>query len=246
MAIDPDNPPVDNERTRGLQDSAASQYVHGIDHPRKAAGESVADSHAEKVGMGESWFAGLIESHRSDLRNMVAARMDPRLQQRFDPSDVVQETYVEATRRRGEFLRQSTVPLMVWLRFLAQQQLLILYRRHLGTRMRDVRREMPQDVIAAEAESFAASANASPVGQDALAAAIEGELRTRLHQVLQTLSSTDREILMLRHFEQLSNSDAAERLNLTTPAACNRYMRALERLRQALRETSPGSTDWRI
>src|SRR5438093_6245551 len=84
----------------------------------------------------------LLAAHRERLRLMVRLRKDRRLQGRIDPSDVVQDAYLEAAERFPEYARESAMPFFLWLRFLTAQQLLVLHRRHLGTQARDAGREV--------------------------------------------------------------------------------------------------------
>src|SRR5205085_11357598 len=86
----------------------------------------------DQQGWGE-----LLTRHRGRLRRMVTVRLDPRLQGRIDPSDVLQEACLEASARLGEYLREPRMPFFLWLRFLTGQQLLALHRHHLGFQVRN-------------------------------------------------------------------------------------------------------------
>src|SRR4051794_35566418 len=87
-------------------------------------------------------FGAILEAYRPRLRRMVALRLDPRLLGRIDPSDVIQEAYLEASARLAEYLQKPVMPFFLWLRFLADQKVVTLHRHHLGTQMRDVGREV--------------------------------------------------------------------------------------------------------
>jgi RNA polymerase sigma-70 factor (ECF subfamily) len=190
-----------------------------------------------RVIRGDAHALGpLLECYRPRLRMMVRLRMDRLLQTRVDASDVLQEAFLEASSRLDEFIRNPAVPFYLWLRTITGQQLLAAYRRHCGTQGRDARREIPPPRGGGlpEANSGALAAHlvarlTSPSG-----VAMQAELKDRLEQALDELDAMDREIIVLRHFEELTNSEAAQVLDLTPSAACNRYVRALERLRQVL------------
>jgi RNA polymerase sigma-70 factor, ECF subfamily len=176
----------------------------------------------------------LFDQHRDRLRLLVQFRLDRRLAGRIDPSDVLQEAYLEAAGRFDAYLKDRSLPFFVWLRFLTAQRLLILHRHHLQAQARAAGRE----VHAAPAGPEAASASladhllrhsATP-SQDAVLA----EVRARLQETLDRMDPTDREVLVLRHFEQLTNVEAARTLGIQEATASQRYVRALKRLKDLL------------
>jgi RNA polymerase sigma-70 factor (ECF subfamily) len=174
---------------------------------------------------------------------MVALRLDERLRGRVDPSDVIQEAFLEATARQQEYDRDpDPMPPFLWLRFLALQRLQIAHRQHLGTRARDPRREVSIHGGAAPAASSAALA-AQLLGHDTRAseAAIRAERQLRLRHALEALDPVDREVLTLRHFEHLSNAECARVLGLTESAATKRYIRALKRIKDILASLPGGA-----
>jgi RNA polymerase sigma-70 factor (ECF subfamily) len=186
----------------------------------------------------------LMTDHRARLRRMVALRLDRRLQGRVDPSDVIQEAYVDAARRLGEYARNPSMPFFLWLRFLTGQRLLKEHRRHLGSQARDAGREIslyhgafPETTTADLAAHFLGKLS-SPSQ-----AAIRIEQTIRLQEALNSLEPIDREILALRHFEQLTNGEVAEVLDLDKSAASKRYMRALLRLKDVLLSMPGGSAE---
>jgi len=184
-----------------------------------------------------------LAEHRERLRRMVALRMDRRLQGRIDPSDVIQEAYLEAARRLPEYLTvPAPMPVFLWLRFLAAQSLQLAHRKHLGVMARDPAREISLDAARMPQASSAALA-AQLLGHDTRAseAAIRVERRLRLEQALNQMEDLDREVLALRHFEQLSNSECARVLGLKETTATKRYIRALRKLKEIL-ISLPGST----
>jgi RNA polymerase sigma-70 factor (ECF subfamily) len=174
----------------------------------------------------------LLDRYRGRLRHMVRLRMDRRIRGRVDPSDVIQETFVEAFQRLGEYLKNPSVTFVVWLRYLAAQRLQMLHRHHLGVHARDVRREVSpcaEDFPGAESAVLTAHLLARLTSPSTAAA--RAELKVNLLGALAAMEPIDREILALRHFEQLSNAEVAEELRITPTAASNRYVRALERFR---------------
>jgi RNA polymerase sigma-70 factor (ECF subfamily) len=190
--------------------------------------------HEAAAGDPRAWEA-LLTRHRERLRRMVALRLDPRLQGRIDPSDVLQESYLEASTRLAEYLRNPAQPFYLWLRFLTGMRLAKMHRHHLGTQMRAAGREVALHRGGLPQTSSAALA-AQLLGRDTApsAAAVRAELKVRLQEVLNNMEPMDREILALRHFEQLSTAEAAQVLGIKEAAAGKRYIRALERLRDLL------------
>jgi RNA polymerase sigma-70 factor (ECF subfamily) len=177
----------------------------------------------------------LLARYRDRLRRMVALRLDRRLQGRVDASDVIQEATFEASRRLAEYSQNPTMPFFLWLRFLTGQRLLEQHRRHLGAQGRDAGREislyrgaMPETTTAALAAQLLGR-HTSPSQ-----AAVRAERKIRLQEALNSLDAVDREMLALRHFEQLSNGEAAQVLGLDKSAASKRYARALIRLKDIL------------
>jgi RNA polymerase sigma-70 factor (ECF subfamily) len=184
----------------------------------------------------------LLDRHRDRLRRMVALRLDRRLRGRLDASDVLQDAYVEASSRLPGYAQNPTMPFYLWLRFIAAQKLLELQRRHLGTRARDAGREVSlyQGALP-EATSAALAAQLLGRLTTPSQAALRAERKVWLQEALNRMDPLDREILALRHFEQLSNHEAALVLGLDRSAASKRYARALVRLKDVLAELPGGS-----
>jgi RNA polymerase sigma-70 factor (ECF subfamily) len=173
--------------------------------------------------------------HREQLRRMVYLRLDRRLQSRVDPSDVLQEAFLEASARYGDYCEKPVMPLFVWLRFLVGQRLLIMHRQHLGVKARDAGRDVSlyQGALpTATSESLAAQLLGDLTSPSE--AATRAELQVRLQVALNGMDAIDREVLALRHFEQLSNKETAQVLGIQERTASNRYIRALRRLREIL------------
>jgi RNA polymerase sigma-70 factor (ECF subfamily) len=189
-------------------------------------------------------LADLFGRYRDRLKRMVRLRLDRRLQGRIDASDVLQEAYLDLARRAPEFFAQTpTLPFFLWLRLLTGQRLLTIHRQHLGTRMRDVGLEIALR-HGAMPQASSASLAAALLGRltSPSQAAVKAEMQLRLQEALNGMDPLDREVLVLRHFEELSNAETAEVLSLQKTAASNRYVRALKRLRVIL-QGMPGFAD---
>lgn len=191
-------------------------------------------------------WGGLLDRHRGRLRRMLALRLDHRLQGRVDPSDVIQETFLEATERLPEYLRQPAMPFFLWLRFLAGQRLLIVHRRHLGAEMRAAGREVSL-FRGALPEASSAALAAHLLGRECRPSenAVRAEMKLRLQDALNQMDPLDREVLALRHFEHLSNAETARTLQLHEAAASKRYIRALKKLKDILASRPGGLGEWR-
>jgi RNA polymerase sigma-70 factor, ECF subfamily len=185
----------------------------------------------------------LIGRHRARLRRMVELRLDRRLQSRIDASDVIQEAYVEVVRRLGEYLSEPSYPLFLWLRLIVGERLLKLHRHHLGTKMRDAELEVSIYRGALPAASSAALA-AQLLGKHTspTQAAMRAERMMRLQEALNALDPMDREVLSLRHFEEMTLAETALSLGIEQSAAAKRYIRALKRLKAVL-TTMPGGLE---
>ena len=181
--------------------------------------------------------------HRERLRRMVDMRLDRRLQARIDPSDVIQEAYIDVVTRLEEYLREPRIPLFLWLRLIVGERLMKIHRHHLGTQMRDAGLEVSLYRGALPAASSSALV-AQLLGKHTspTQAAARAERALRLQEALNTLDPTDREVLSLRHFEELSVAETAQVLGITESAAAKRYIRALKRLKDVL-TTLPGGLE---
>ena len=188
----------------------------------------------------EAALAELFEEHRSRLRRMVDLRMDHRLHARVDASDVLQEAYLDLAQRLPEYAKQPKFPFFLWLRLVTGQRLAQVHRKHLGAAMRNVDLEVSlyRQALPQVSTFFLASrliGQFTSVSQQAMRA----EMQVKLQEVLNAMDPNDREILALRHFEQLSNEETARVLEIKDSAASTRHVRALMRLREAL-ERIPG------
>jgi RNA polymerase sigma-70 factor, ECF subfamily len=185
----------------------------------------------------------LFVRHRARLRRMVDLRLDRRLQARIDASDVIQEAYVEVVTRWDEYLNAPSYPLFLWLRLIVGERLLKLHRHHLGTQMRDAGLEVSiYRGALPEASSAALAAQLLGKHTSPTHAAVRAERMIRLQEALNAIDAMDREVLSLRHFEELSLAETALSLGIEEWAAAKRYIRALKRLKATL-ASMPGGLD---
>lgn len=186
-------------------------------------------------------LAEIFERHRHRLRGMLALRLDRRLQGRIDPSDVLQETFIEASRRIGEYVARPDAPLFIWLRFLAGQKLQELHRHHFEAQLRDARKEvaiLQGPMTRATSEMLAAQLiGKGPSPSDE---AIWAERTRRLEEALNAMEPMDLEVIALRHFEQLTSAESALVLGIKERAASKRYVRAFAKLREVLSQMPGG------
>lgn len=182
----------------------------------------------------------LLDRHRESLRRLIALRMDRRMAGRVDASDVVQDVLVEASSRLRDYLADPRLPFHLWLRSLAQDRMIDLHRRNRAQR-RDVLREQSLDPGTDERSALGLAAQLADAGLTPAATAIKAELEQRFWSAIDTLDEADREVILMRHAEQLGNGEVAQALGVSPAAAGMRYLRALRRLRTALGgEVGPG------
>lgn len=206
--------------------------VSGFD-PELISRLNAGDEHA---------FVELFYRHRDRLKRMLEFRMDRRLRGREDASDILQEVYIDAHQRMKHYLKRPQLSFYVWLRQLTTQRLIDVHRRHVDADKRTVKQEVSihRYQPAATSASMAMQLVAQLASPSRMA--MHAELVIQIDQALQRMDEIDREILALRHFEELRNSEVAEILGLKPAAASNRYIRALSRLGEIL-EDLPGFSD---
>jgi RNA polymerase sigma-70 factor (ECF subfamily) len=176
-------------------------------------------------------LAELFRRFEGRLRRLVELRMDRRMQGRVGASDVLQEAYLEASRRLEDYVANPAFPFFLWLRLIAGQTLTHFHQHHLQAKMRDARREVSlhRDGFP-EATSEVLAACLLDEATSPSQAAERHELQARLRDGLEALDPMDREVLVLRHFEHLTIAEIAQVLSLNAPAASKRYVRAGLRL----------------
>jgi RNA polymerase sigma-70 factor (ECF subfamily) len=188
----------------------------------------------------QSALRALLEQHRPRMQRMVRLRLNRRLQGRIDEEDILQEAFVDVARRLPDYLQNPAAPFFLWLRQLVLLKLAELHRHHLGAQMRDANREISiYNGALPEADSVSLAAHLLGSLTSPSQAAMKAERSLRLQEALNNMESLDREVLALRHLEQLSNAETAEVLGLSPSGTTARHMRALKRLRMIL-EGMPG------
>jgi RNA polymerase sigma-70 factor (ECF subfamily) len=178
----------------------------------------------------------LLDRHRRAVQRMVRMRLDQRIRARVDVSDVVQDVLVEANRRLRDYLDNPTMAFHLWLRQIAKDRIIDAHRRHRGSAKRSVDREQAAAPWGEQQSSIQLAAQLCDPQLTPAAAATQQELARRVEQSLTDLGEQDCEIIVMRHYEQLSNQEAAAALGLTEAAASMRYLRAIRRLRSLLYE----------
>ena len=177
----------------------------------------------------------LLGEFREPLRRVIDLRLDPALARRVDASDIVQDVLIEANQRLTDYLKSPDMPFHLWLRHLAQDRIIDTHRRHRLAQRRSVDREQPIARPAwADESSVSLIAQLIDTERTPTSEAIRHELQRRLADAVNQLSDDDRDIILMRHHEALSNQEVAGLLGLTEAAASMRYLRALRRLRAVL------------
>lgn len=186
-------------------------------------------------GGDESAAGRLFQRHRPALRRMADMRLDPKIRQRVDASDIIQDVMIEANRRLQAYLENPAMPFHLWLRQIATDRLIDTYRRHRVSKKRSVDLEQAPVVAANLDHSTIHFGPVIPDGElTPAAAAIQAEMQRTFEAAIEEMDETDREIIVMRHFEKLTNQEVAQVLELTEPAASMRYLRAVRRLRKLL------------
>jgi RNA polymerase sigma-70 factor, ECF subfamily len=181
----------------------------------------------------------LLADHREPVRRMIGLRLDPAIAARVDASDVVQDVLLEASRRLDDYLRDPAMPFHLWLRHIARDHIIDAHRRHRLAQRRGVDRERPLAPAGlADHSSLELAARFIDQELTPASAAIRQEMERRLQAALTSLDEDDKEVLLMRHFEQMSNQEVAAVLGLSEAAASMRHLRALRRLKTLLQ---PGS-----
>ncbi len=187
-----------------------------------------------KEGDGQA-VERLLARHRESLHRMIQLRLDQRIKRRVDVSDVVQDVLIEANRRLLDYLQNPVMAFHLWIRQIAKDRLIDAHRRHRVSAKRSIDREQPMMVSGAvDQSSLDIVGQLCDPGMTPAAAASQRELAVHVEGAIARLGDTDRDIILMRHYEQLSNGEIAAALQLTEPAASMRYLRAIRRLRELL------------
>lgn len=249
QSVGRDFPPRVRVSHDGLQADAATEgrrgcgsaavRAHKISALRVSAMRSQSDDDREllaRASAGDAVATGeALNRHRDRLRRMVDARLDRRIRGRVDPSDILQDGMADAVAKLPGYLADPNIPLFIWLRLVVGERLIKAHREHLGTQARDAGREVSLFRGPMPAASSAALA-AHLLGRETspTQAAVRAERLVRLQEALNALDPLDREILSLRHFEELTHAETARVLEIHEAAAAKRYIRALRRLKDVL------------
>ena len=203
----------------------------------KAAKNVMADNVLELVeqaqaGDGDA-LAKLFTQYKRQLRTMIALRMDNNLKGRVDPSDILQDAWVNVVRKLPNY-DSDKMSFFVWLRLVTTDQIITSHRQHIGAQKRDAGRELRRQHLNATSLSlgnFFVDKYTSVVGR-----AIKAEQQARLHAALDQMEDCDREIIAMRIFEGMSNAETAESLEITTNAASKRFIKAVGKIRNELKD----------
>ncbi len=199
------------------------------------------DELLRRVDAGDASAAGeLLDRHRARLRQMVAVRIDPRLAARVDPSDVVQEALAEASRKLPNYVQDRPVPFYPWLRQIAWERLVHLHSQHVGAQKRSVTREGRRELALPDESAVQLVDRLVGSGTSPSRRAAREEMRERVRAALERLPPHYREVVILRHLEQLTFEEIAGVLAVSEAAARSRYRRAVERLHSLLSGDSLG------
>lgn len=177
-------------------------------------------------------LAELFQQHRDRLRRMVELRLDARLHGRIDASDVLQDGFLDVARRAENYVRDPRLPVFLWLRMVVSDRLMMVHRHHLGTRMRDAAQEVSlyRDPLPPASSAALASMLLGRLTSPS-DAAIRAEQILQVQEAVNLLEPLDREVVALRHFEQLTRAETAVVLGITEEAGAKRYIRAMKKLK---------------
>lgn len=177
----------------------------------------------------------LLARHRDSLHRMIQLRMDQRIKRRVDVSDVVQDVLIEANRRLQDYLKNPAMAFHLWIRQIAKDRLIDAHRRHRVSAKRSIDREQPMAIRGTvDQSSLDIVAQIRDPQMTPAAAASQRELAMHVEGAIARLGEADRDVILMRHYEQLTNGEIATALGLTEPAASMRYLRAIRRLRELL------------
>lgn len=195
--------------------------------------DQIAELSRAAAGDQGAW-QDIVRAHLPRLRRMVAVRLDARLAGRLDADDILQDVFLDAARQLADYLHDPQVPFFLWLRLLTGHWIARAHRTHLRTQARDVGRDQPLDAAMPNASSVALAAHLLGREDRPSQAAQRAERAARLNAALDAMDVIDREVLSLRHFEQLTRAEAAAVLGISEAAVGKRYLRALARLKRLI------------
>jgi len=178
---------------------------------------------------------GLLDRHRDALRRLVQMRLDRKIQQRVDVSDVVQDVLIEANRRLSDYLNNPKLAFHLWLRHIAKDRIIDAHRRHRVSRKRSVDLEQHVAIPAGmDRSTIQLIAQVQDPEMSPAERVAQREMVEVVEKALGDLNEQDAEVIVMRHYEKLTNQEVALALELSEPAAGMRYLRAVRRLREIL------------
>lgn len=213
-----------------IQNASPANHIH-LDTKSRLQDEALLQQ--ARDGDPEA-LANIFTKYRQRLKKMVHVRLNPQLKGRLDASDIIQDTLVEAARTLDRFLAEPSLPVYLWLRHLANEKLIEAHRRHLGAQKRDASRDLSIHGVALNATSEAVAIELICQTTSPDEAAIKEDRKRQLTAALDKMDPLDKEILTLKHFEQMSNREVAELLDISYEAAKKRYFRAILKLQRLL------------
>lgn len=190
-----------------------------------AAGEK--DGNDDAVGR-------LLERHRPAIRRLIDMRLDQALKRRVDASDIIQDVMIEAHRRLEKYMENPVMPFHLWLRQIAKDRIIDMHRRHRVAARRSIDREQPLASPRLDQSTVDLAGQLTDRELTPASTAMWEELNQRFQSACDELEENDREIVLMRHFEQLSNQETAAAIGVSPQAASMRYLRAMRRLRELL------------
>lgn len=189
----------------------------------------------DRIRKNKHEVADVFSDYQERLQRLVRFRLDARLSTRIEIDDVLQEAYIEIQRRIDDFLAAPNVPFFVWIRQITIQTMIDIQRRHLGAKMRDVKREVNfHRGSVGQTNSFSIAAHLIGNLTSPSQAFARQEKIDNVRTALESMEPMDQEVLVLRHLEELTNAEVANVLQIDKSAASKRYIRALERLRKVV------------
>ena len=198
---------------------------------------NLAPELVDRMRRGDPQALADVFSHfRQRLERIVRFRLDYRLAARVSDSDVLQETFIAAAKRLDHFSNHPEMPPFLWLRLIVGQQLIDLHRRHFNTEMRDIRKEVSLQQKLSPNTSLALAAKLAGPVISMTEIVAQAERIERLETALNEMDPIDREVIALRHFEELSNIDTAQVLGIASSASSKRYLRAMARLGELMKQ----------
>lgn len=214
--------------------TSVSDKLDGITEA-EPRGKRLNDLDVIHHGPDRSGFNEILIKYRNRLKKVISMRINLQLQGRLDASDIIQDAYVEASRTLDAYLEDPKIPVYLWLRHLVGEKLIQAHRFHLCAKKRQADREVSIHAKMPSANSHSIAAQLVGGISTPSQAAIRNENKRLLMEALDKMDDIDREVLVLRHFEQLTGRETAIVLDMGHEAVKKRYIRALEKLERSMK-----------